>query len=71
MHVHQAICMKIPGPSREVWAQNLKEEVRNMSYAAESFSYIAVEAHVPAVVASPTGPFGTLAMQFSQKLYLS
>lgn len=44
---------------KEVWATNLKEEVRNMSDAAEAFPFIAIEAHVPSAVASPCGPFRT------------
>jgi len=47
------------GREREVWADNLKDEVRNMSDLAETYSCVAIEAHVPTRVARPTGPFGS------------
>eukprot|EP00434_Breviolum_minutum_P036865 symbB.v1.2.032678.t1/scaffold3946.1/size47719/2 len=53
------------GPEIEVWADNVEDEVRNMSDLAETYSCVAIEVDFCTML-SPTGPFDThLAYNYS------
>lgn len=43
--------------AREVWADNLVEEMDRMRDIAEEYPYVALETHFPGIVSRPTGHF--------------